>query len=443
MKRTLVIAAIMLGLIILYALTGSNQSTCCGSSPVPPGLATQQPPVTPATAAPVLAAATAVAAKPAALPRLLDLGADKCRPCKLMAPILEDLKTNYAGRLNVEFVDVWKNPAEAKTYGVEIIPTQIFFGANGKELFRHQGFFAKEDILAKWQELGVELATPGMPPFSRWTPAAPDPRSRAAICFMCDGDANPQTRVIVTSAKGKVTLCSPHCYFILYSSLTINKTGFEKQVTMTDEKTGNAVPAPTAVYLAGVDGKTGRPFTKAFADRETAAQEQQRTGGDLLDYAALQNRELANRCGFCDRAVYPEDAARVLVAGGSPTWGCCSHCALGVAARTGKNIEIHERDRLTGSPVVVKTVNGQVASLEPATAGAWFGQSTKPDGGHVSAGCFHQGFFTTPENLRQWVEAHPLETGEMISIQKALADKMALSPQQISKACKIGECAPK
>jgi thioredoxin 1 len=38
-----------------------------------------------------------------------------------------------------------------------VIPTQIFFDAEGKELFRHVGFFAKEDILAKWKELGVEL----------------------------------------------------------------------------------------------------------------------------------------------------------------------------------------------------------------------------------------------------------------------------------------------
>jgi len=40
---------------------------------------------------------------------------------------------------------------------VEMIPTQIFLDASGKELFRHTGFFGKEDILAKWKELGVDL----------------------------------------------------------------------------------------------------------------------------------------------------------------------------------------------------------------------------------------------------------------------------------------------
>lgn len=98
-----------------------------------------------------------VPAAAAALPRLLDLGSDKCVPCKAMAPALEELKKEYAGKLIVEFIDVWKNPEAAQKEMVEIIPTQIFYDANGKELFRHTGFFSKEDMLAKWQELGVNL----------------------------------------------------------------------------------------------------------------------------------------------------------------------------------------------------------------------------------------------------------------------------------------------
>ena len=91
------------------------------------------------------------------LPRLVDLGADKCIPCKAMAPILAELKTNYVGQLEVEFIDVWKKPDAAKPYKIKLIPTQIFYDATGKERFRHEGFFSKEDILAKWKELGVEL----------------------------------------------------------------------------------------------------------------------------------------------------------------------------------------------------------------------------------------------------------------------------------------------
>jgi len=92
-----------------------------------------------------------------ALPRLVDLGAGKCIPCKMMKPILEDLKTNYAGTFKTEFIDVWEDADAAKPYNINLIPTQIFYGVDGKELFRHEGFFSKEDILGKWKELGVEI----------------------------------------------------------------------------------------------------------------------------------------------------------------------------------------------------------------------------------------------------------------------------------------------
>lgn len=91
------------------------------------------------------------------LPRLVDLGADKCIPCKMMAPILKELKTEFEGQLEVEFIDVWKKPDAGKPYKINLIPTQIFYDASGKELFRHEGFFSKEDILAKWKEFGVSL----------------------------------------------------------------------------------------------------------------------------------------------------------------------------------------------------------------------------------------------------------------------------------------------
>lgn len=93
----------------------------------------------------------------AGIPKLVDVGAKKCVPCKAMAPILEELKKTYEGKLVVEFIDVWKEPDAAKPYKIDMIPTQIFYAADGRELFRHEGFFGKEDILAKWKELGVDL----------------------------------------------------------------------------------------------------------------------------------------------------------------------------------------------------------------------------------------------------------------------------------------------
>ncbi|MCU0772239.1 MAG: thioredoxin family protein [Verrucomicrobia bacterium] len=107
-----------------------------------------------------LAAGTVTNAPPAAasarLPRLVDLGAGKCIPCKMMKPILEELERDYANRFVTEFIDVWENPDAGKEYGVEMIPTQIFYDAQGQERFRHVGFYGKEDILDKWTELGVK-----------------------------------------------------------------------------------------------------------------------------------------------------------------------------------------------------------------------------------------------------------------------------------------------
>jgi thioredoxin 1 len=97
------------------------------------------------------------AAEEWAIPRLVDLGARKCIPCKAMAPILEQLTSDYAGRLEVEFIDVWQNPAAAESFRIQMIPTQIFYAADGRELGRHEGFISREDILAAWKQLGVEL----------------------------------------------------------------------------------------------------------------------------------------------------------------------------------------------------------------------------------------------------------------------------------------------
>ena len=82
----------------------------------------------------------------AKLPRLVDLGAKQCLPCKKMAPILDELREQYAGRLKVEFIDVWENRSAAQPYRIRVIPTQILYDGDGKELWRHEGFISKEDL---------------------------------------------------------------------------------------------------------------------------------------------------------------------------------------------------------------------------------------------------------------------------------------------------------
>lgn len=87
-------------------------------------------------------------------PVLLELGSHSCSPCKKMMPILADLSTERTGFV-VSFVDVWTNEGKSEQYGVKSIPTQIFFDKDGIELFRHIGFYPKEDILGKWREFGI------------------------------------------------------------------------------------------------------------------------------------------------------------------------------------------------------------------------------------------------------------------------------------------------
>jgi thioredoxin 1 len=105
--------------------------------------------------------AVAAPAEPAsALPRLVDLGAGRCIPCKKMAPIIEELKHDYAGVVEVVFVDVWKDPDAGKPYRIRLIPTQVFIDSGGREVFRHEGFFSREEIEAVFQEkLGVTPVT--------------------------------------------------------------------------------------------------------------------------------------------------------------------------------------------------------------------------------------------------------------------------------------------
>ena len=75
----------------------------------------------------------------------------------MMAPILKELRNEYKHQFEVVFVDVWEQAKEAEKYKVEIIPTQIFYDGTGKEVFRHEGFYSKEEILNKWKEFGIEF----------------------------------------------------------------------------------------------------------------------------------------------------------------------------------------------------------------------------------------------------------------------------------------------
>lgn len=89
-------------------------------------------------------------------PAVIDLGARHCIPCKKMAPILETLSNEYRGRASVLFIDVSEDQAAALKFRIQMIPTQIFFNSQGKEVKRHIGFIDKGDILKELKIAGLK-----------------------------------------------------------------------------------------------------------------------------------------------------------------------------------------------------------------------------------------------------------------------------------------------
>ena len=86
---------------------------------------------------------------------MVDLGAKSCVPCKMMAPILEKLEKDYKGRAAIVFIDVRNDPDLAGRFGIRVIPTQVFYDKQGKEVLRHTGFMSEEAIVTQLKKMGV------------------------------------------------------------------------------------------------------------------------------------------------------------------------------------------------------------------------------------------------------------------------------------------------
>jgi thioredoxin 1 len=139
---TVVFLAIAAAAVLVLSGSGSSQAGPENRSPA--GVSGNQPVAAQAAGSPLSGRVT-----------MIDLGATRCVPCKMMAPIIEELKKEYAGRADIIFYDVWKDPAPAKKYGIRAIPTQIFFDSGGREVYRHTGFMGKQSIVAILVKLGV------------------------------------------------------------------------------------------------------------------------------------------------------------------------------------------------------------------------------------------------------------------------------------------------
>lgn len=87
---------------------------------------------------------------------LIDLGADQCVPCKMMAPILTKLQKDYKDKAAIVVIDVYRYNDQVQRFGIRAIPTQIFFDPNGKEVYRHTGFMSEKAIVEQLTMMGVK-----------------------------------------------------------------------------------------------------------------------------------------------------------------------------------------------------------------------------------------------------------------------------------------------
>ncbi|MEX2044974.1 MAG: thioredoxin family protein [Opitutus sp.] len=127
-----------------------TEAAASAPAPAPDVAAVKSTPPAPATTA-------ATAPQPAPekrLPRMVDIGAGTCIPCKMMKPILAELMATRAHQFETIYIDLNHERAKGLSYGIRLIPTQVFFDENDRELFRHEGFLSKDQILTIWSQLG-------------------------------------------------------------------------------------------------------------------------------------------------------------------------------------------------------------------------------------------------------------------------------------------------
>ncbi len=99
----------------------------------------------------------ASAVKDELLVTFVEIGSLNCIPCKMMQPIMKEIEENYKGQVKVVFYDVWTPAGRpfGMQYGIRVIPTQVFLDKDGREYFRHEGFFPKEEVVRILKMKGV------------------------------------------------------------------------------------------------------------------------------------------------------------------------------------------------------------------------------------------------------------------------------------------------
>ena len=86
----------------------------------------------------------------------VELGSVNCIPCRQMQPVMKSIEEKFGEQVKVVFHDVWKDKAPAQKYGIQLIPTQVFLDENGKEFYRHEGFYAEDEIIKLFETRNVK-----------------------------------------------------------------------------------------------------------------------------------------------------------------------------------------------------------------------------------------------------------------------------------------------
>jgi thioredoxin 1 len=88
----------------------------------------------------------------------IELGSTRCIPCQQMQPVMKSVEEKYGRQVKVVFHDVWTEAGApyGKQYNIEAIPTQVFLDENGKEFFRHVGYFPEEELVKVLKDKGVK-----------------------------------------------------------------------------------------------------------------------------------------------------------------------------------------------------------------------------------------------------------------------------------------------
>ncbi len=86
---------------------------------------------------------------------MIDLGAKKCIPCKMMMPVMDKIEKAYKDKAHIAFIDVWENRDQVSRFKIRSIPTQIFFNEKGEEVYRHVGFLDEKSIIKQLTKMGV------------------------------------------------------------------------------------------------------------------------------------------------------------------------------------------------------------------------------------------------------------------------------------------------